>query len=119
MYVGAAGVGNSAKLVRNCASRSIRLLVAEVFTLGPKADVELAELWHAMRMGAIRHSRTFDRIGHRFPQSKYDPPSFRVRLAYEDLTLGLDLAYQLVVSTKFTEAAFRDFSEAIERRDQR
>ncbi len=115
MYVGSVGAGNSAKLVHNCASFSIRLLIAEVFTLGVKAGVEPAELWHAMRMGAVGRSRTFDRIGDQYLQSKYDPPSFTVRLAHKDLTLGLELAEQLGVPMKFTEAAFRDFSEAIER----
>jgi 3-hydroxyisobutyrate dehydrogenase len=115
VYVGEVGAGNSAKLVHNLASNSIRLLIAEVFTLGVKAGVDPAELWHAIRVGAIGRSRTFDRIGDQYLQAKYDPPSFTVRLAHKDLTLGLDLARELGVPMKFTQAAFEDFSEAIAR----
>ncbi len=115
MYVGPIGAGNSAKLVHNVASLSIRMAIAEVFTLGVKAGVEPLELWHAIRQGAMGRSRTFDRIGDQYLQSKYEPASFTVRLAHKDLTLGLELARQLGVPMKHAEAALQDFTAAIER----
>ena len=42
LYVGEIGAGNTAKLVHNCASISIRQAIAEVFTMGVKAGVEPA-----------------------------------------------------------------------------
>ena len=115
MYVGPIGAGNSAKLVHNVASLTIRMAIAEVFTLGVKAGVEPLELWHAIRQGAIGRARTFDRIGDQYLQSKYEPASFTVRLAHKDLTLGLELARQLGVPMKHAEVACQDFAAALDR----
>jgi len=115
MYVGSIGAGNSAKLVHNVASLTIRMAIAEVFTLGVKAGVEPLELWHAIRQGAIGRARTFDRIGDQYLQSKYEPASFTVRLAHKDLTLGLELARQLGVPMKHAEVACQDFAAALDR----
>lgn len=115
IYVGTIGAGNSAKLVHNTASLTIRMAIAEVFTLGVKAGVEPLSLWHAIRQGAIGRSRTFDRIGDQYLQSKYEPASFAVRLAHKDLSLGLELAQQLGVPMKHAEVALQDFTEALER----
>lgn len=115
MYVGKIGAGNSAKIVHNCASMALRMLNAEVFTLGVKAGVDPAELWHAMRQGAVGRSRTFDMMGDKYIQDNYEPASFTVRLAHKDLTLGLDLAKELGVPMKHTQAAYDDFTAAIER----
>jgi 3-hydroxyisobutyrate dehydrogenase len=113
--VGDIGAGNSAKLVHNVASMTVRMMIAEVMTLGVKAGVEPLELWHAIRQGAIGRARTFDRIGDQYLQSKYDPPNFAVRLAHKDLTLGLDLAKELGVPMHYAEVAYKDFTEALER----
>lgn len=115
MYVGALGTATAAKLVHNTASFVTRMVIAEVFTLGVKAGVEPLELWHAIRMGAIGRSRTFDPIGSHYLQAKYDPASFALRLAHKDLTLGLELAKELGVPMKHTEAAYEDYVAALER----
>jgi 3-hydroxyisobutyrate dehydrogenase len=115
MYVGPIGAGNSAKLVHNTASFIIRMVIAEVFTLGVKAGVEPLELWHAVRQGAIGRARTFDRIGDQYLQSRYEPAAFALRLAHKDLKLGLELARELGVPMKHAEAAYEDFTAALER----
>ncbi|MEY4099109.1 MAG: hypothetical protein RL300_280 [Pseudomonadota bacterium] len=115
MRVGDIGAGNSAKLVHNVASMTVRMMIAEVMTLGVKAGVDPLELWHAVRQGAIGRARTFDRIGDQYLQAKYDPPNFAVRLAHKDLTLGLDLAKELGVPMHYAEVAYKDFTEALER----
>lgn len=115
MYVGGIGAGNSAKLVHNVASMTVRMMIAEVMTLGVKAGVDPLELWHAVRMGAIGRSRTFDRIGDQYLQDKYDPPNFAVRLAHKDLTLGMELGKQLGVPMHYAEVAYKDFTEALNR----
>ena len=73
------------------------------------------ELWHAIRQGAIGRSRTFDRIGDQYLQSKYEPASFTVRLAHKDLALALEVARELGVPMKHAEAAFQDFTAALDR----
>ncbi len=115
MYVGLIGAGNSAKLVHNLASLVTRMAIAEVFTLGVKAGVEPTELWHAIRMGAIGRSRTFDRLGDQYLQDKYEPANFAVRLAHKDFKLGLDLAKELGVPMALGETAIQYFDEALER----
>jgi 3-hydroxyisobutyrate dehydrogenase len=115
LYVGEIGAGNTAKLVHNCASITIRAAIAEVFTMGVKAGVDPAELWHAMRQGAIGRARTFDRIGDRYLQSAFDPPSFALALANKDLRLALELAEQLDVPMKCARLVQEDFQEALDR----
>lgn len=115
LYVGGIGAGNVAKLVHNCASMTIRTAIVEVFTMGVKAGVEPAALWHAMRQGAIGRARTFDRISDRYLQSVFDPPSFALALANKDLTLALELADQLGVPLRCARIVEEDFQEALAR----
>nr|WP_308124828.1 NAD-binding protein [Streptomyces sp. NEAU-YJ-81] len=109
------GAGNTAKLVHNCASMIIRSGIAEVFTMGVKAGVEPAALWHALRQGAIGRARTFDRVGDRYLQEAFDPPSFALALANKDLRLALELADQLDVPMRAARLVQEDFKEALDR----
>lgn len=115
IYVGEIGAGNTAKLVHNCASMIIRSGIAEVFTMGVKAGVEPAALWHALRQGAIGRARTFDRIGDRYLQEAFDPPSFALALANKDLRLALELADELDVPLRAAQLVQEDFQEALDR----
>lgn len=115
MYVGPLASGTAAKLAHNCASFTIRMAVAEIFTLGVKAGVEPAALWHAIRMGASGRSRTFDRIGDQFLQNRYDPPAFALRLAHKDMTLALEMAREVGVPMRMADLAYEDMTAAMER----
>ncbi|MEU9779834.1 NAD(P)-dependent oxidoreductase [Streptomyces phaeochromogenes] len=115
LHVGDIGAGNTAKLVHNCGSMIIRMAISEVFTLGVKAGVEPTALWHAMRQGAVGRSRTFDRVGDRYLQEAFDPPSFALALADKDLRLALELAEQLDVPMRSARLVKEDFQEALER----
>ncbi|MGW1028987.1 NAD-binding protein [Streptomyces sp. NPDC002577] len=115
LYVGEIGAGNTAKLVHNCASMIIRSGIAEVFTMGVKAGVEPAALWHALRQGAIGRARTFDRVGDRYLQEAFDPPSFALALANKDLRLALELADQFDVPMRAARLVQEDFQEALDR----
>ena len=115
LYVGEIGAGNTAKLVHNCASMIIRSGIAEVFTMGVKAGVEPGALWHALRQGAIGRARTFDRVGDRYLQEAFDPPSFALNLANKDLRLALELAEQFDVPMRAARLVQEDFQEALDR----
>lgn len=115
MHVGPIGAGNTAKLAHNCCSMTVRMAIAEVFTLGVKAGMDPLELWNAVRQGVLGRNRTFDGIGAEYLQSKYDPPNFTLRLAHKDFTLALDLARELGVPMKQAETAYADYTEALER----
>lgn len=115
LHVGPLGAGNTAKLAHNSFSLTMRMAIAEVFTLGVKAGMEPLELWHAVRQGVVGRSRTFDGIGGAYLQENYDPPSFALRLAYKDFTLALELAKQLGVPMPQAETAYADYTAAMEK----
>ena len=93
----------------------MRMMMAEVFSLGVKAGVEPLDLWHAMRQGAVGRSRTYDRLGDQYLQDKYEPPNFALRLAHKDLRLAMEMGRELDVPMRYAEVAFDDFSAAMER----
>jgi 3-hydroxyisobutyrate dehydrogenase len=115
IYVGEIGAGNVAKLAHNCASMIIRSGISEVITMGVKAGVEPTMLWHALRQGAIGRARTFDRVGDRYLQEAFDPPSFALVLANKDLRLALELADEFEVPMRAARLVQEDFTEALER----
>jgi len=115
MYVGPLAAGTIAKLSHNCASFGIRMVIAEVFSLGVKAGVEPLALWHAMRQGATGRRRSFDGVGEQFLQNRYEPAAFALRLAHKDMMLALDLARESGVPMPMAEQASQDFKAALER----
>jgi len=115
IHVGPLASGTIAKLSHNCASFGIRMIIAEVFSMGAKAGVEPLALWHAMRQGMTGRRRTFDGVGEQFLQNKYEPAAFALRLAHKDMSLALDLARECDVPMPMAEQAFEDFTAALER----
>lgn len=115
IYVGPLAAGTIAKLSHNCASFGIRMIIAEVFSMGVKAGVDPLPLWHAMRQGMTGRRRTFDGIGEQFLQNRYEPAAFALRLAHKDMSLALELARECDVPMPMAERAFEDFSAALER----
>lgn len=115
IYVGPLASGTIAKLSHNCASFGIRMIIAEVFSMGVKAGVDPLALWHAMRQGMTGRRRTFDGVGEQFLQDKYEPAAFALRLAHKDMSLALDLAHANGVPMPMAEKAFEDFTAALER----
>lgn len=115
IYVGPLAAGTIAKLSHNCASFGIRMIIAEVFSMGVKAGVDPLSLWHAMRQGMTGRRRTFDGVGEQFLQNRYEPAAFALRLAHKDLGLALDLAHESEVPMPMAERAFEDFSAALAR----
>lgn len=115
IYVGPLAAGTIAKLSHNCASFGIRMIIAEVFSMGVKAGVDPLSLWHAMRQGVTGRRRTFDGVGEQFLQNRYEPAAFALRLAHKDMSLALDLAKECDVPMPMAERAFEDFTEALAR----
>lgn len=115
IHVGPLASGTIAKLSHNCASFGIRMIIAEVFSMGVKAGVEPLALWHAMRQGMTGRRRTFDGVGEQFLQGRYEPAAFALRLAHKDMSLALDLARENDVPMPMAERAYEDFTAALER----
>jgi 3-hydroxyisobutyrate dehydrogenase len=115
MYVGAVGAGNTAKIVHNLIALVMRMAIAEGISLGVKAGLDPVELWYAVRQGALGRSRTLDTVAEQYLESRYDPPSFALRLAFKDFNLAMDLAREYGVPMKQAQAAYEDYSAAMER----
>jgi 3-hydroxyisobutyrate dehydrogenase-like beta-hydroxyacid dehydrogenase len=114
-YIGPIGAGSIAKLVHNCASATINVVLAEVFTLGVKAGVEPLALWEAIRQGATGRQRAFDRMGKQFLTGSYDPPDFAQRLLHKDVSLAIALAQEVSVPMRLSSLALQEMTEALNR----
>lgn len=114
-YIGPIGAGSVAKLVHNCAGYAVQAALAEVMTLGVKGGVEPAELWDAVRMGALGRARTFDRLGDQYLVDTYEPPAFALKLALKDMTLATDLGRELGVPMRIANVAYADMVEGMNR----
>lgn len=115
IYVGPLAAGTIAKFSHNCASFGIRMIIAEVFSMGVKAGVDPLSLWHAMRQGVTGRRRTFDGVGEQFLQNRYEPAAFALKLAHKDMSLALDLARECDVPMPMAERAYEDFTAALDR----
>src|SRR5260370_4793649 len=88
------GAGGVAKVVHNCASFTIRTVLAEVFSMGVKAGVAPELLWQAVRQGATGRRRTFDVLVGKVLPGEFRPPSFALRLGHKDVSLATALGRQ-------------------------
>jgi 3-hydroxyisobutyrate dehydrogenase len=114
-YVGPVGAGAVAKLVHNCASFTIRAVLAEVFSMGVKAGVAPDLLWRAVRQGNSGRRRTFDGLAEKFLLGEFEPPSFALRLGHKDVSLATALGRELGVPMRLAGLALEEITEALGR----
>jgi 3-hydroxyisobutyrate dehydrogenase len=114
-YVGPVGAGAVAKLVHNCASFTIRAVLAEVFSLGVKAGVDPDLLWRAVRQGNSGRRRTFDVLAEKFLPGEFEPPSFALRLGHKDVSLATALGREVGVPMRLANLALEEITEALGR----
>jgi 3-hydroxyisobutyrate dehydrogenase len=114
-YVGPVGAGAVAKLVHNCASFTIRAVLAEVFSMGVKAGVAPELLWQAVRQGNSGRRRTFDVLAEKFLPGEFEPPSFALRLGHKDVSLATALGREYGVPMRLANLALEEITEALGR----
>jgi 3-hydroxyisobutyrate dehydrogenase len=114
-YVGPVGAGAVAKLVHNCASFTIRAVLAEVFSMGVKAGVAPDLLWRAVRQGNSGRRRTFDVLAEKFLPGEFEPPSFALRLGHKDVSLATALGRECGVPMRLANLALEELTEALGR----
>jgi 3-hydroxyisobutyrate dehydrogenase-like beta-hydroxyacid dehydrogenase len=114
-YVGPVGAGAVAKLVHNCASFTIRAVLAEVFAMGVKAGVAPELLWQAVRQGNSGRRRTFDVLVEKFLPGEFEPPSFALRLGHKDVSLATALGREHGVPMRLANLALEEITEALNR----
>lgn len=114
-YVGPVGAGAVAKLVHNCASFTIRAVLAEVFSMGVKAGVAPDLLWQAVRQGNSGRRRTFDVLAEKFLPGEFEPPSFALKLGHKDVSLATALGREVGVPMRLANLALEEITEALGR----
>jgi 3-hydroxyisobutyrate dehydrogenase len=114
-HVGPVGAGAVAKLVHNCASFTIRVVLAEVFSMGVKAGVAPELLWQAVRQGNSGRRRTFDGLAEKFLPGEFEPPSFALRLGHKDVALATALGREYGVPMRLANLALEEMTEALNR----
>ena len=114
-YVGPVGAGAVAKLVHNCASFTIRAVLAEVFSMGVKAGVAPELLWQAVRQGNSGRRRTFDVLAEKFLPGEFEPPSFALKLGDKDVSLATALGREVGVPMRLANLALEEITEALGR----
>lgn len=115
IHVGPSGTGIVTKLVNNCASQSVYILLAEIFALGLKAGAEPLALWEALRSGAAGRRRLFDGMIDEFLPGAYSPPQAALPIFYKDMTLATELGRDLAVPMRFANLALSEYTEAMSR----
>jgi 3-hydroxyisobutyrate dehydrogenase-like beta-hydroxyacid dehydrogenase len=114
-YVGTIGQATVAKLVHNCAGYALTVALGEVFTMGIKAGVDPADLFEAVRQGALGRRRTFDGLLDQFLSGTYDPPAFQLRHAHKDVSLATQLAREVGVPMRLANLTLEEMTEALGR----
>lgn len=114
-YVGPTGHATVAKLVHNCASYAITIVLGECFTMGVKAGVDPLVLFEAARRGSIGRRRTFDGLVSQFLPGVYDPPNFALKLAHKDVVLATSAGREHNVPMRLCNLALEDMTEALGR----
>lgn len=115
LHVGPIGAGLIAKLVQNLSSFMIYHVLIETFTMGVKAGLDPLALWKVLRKGTTGKRRTFDGLGLRLLQGKFDPPSFALELARKDVALGVEVGRDFDVPMRLANLTLCEFTEAVNR----
>jgi len=114
-YIGTVGQGTVAKLVHNCSSYALNVVLAEVFTLGVKAGVDPLVLFEAIRQGASGRRRTYDGLLDHFLPGTYEPAAFALNLAHKDVALATALGREIGVPMRLCNLTLEEMTEALAR----
>jgi 3-hydroxyisobutyrate dehydrogenase-like beta-hydroxyacid dehydrogenase len=114
-YIGTIGQGTVAKLVHNCSTYALNVVLAEVFTVGVKAGVDPLVLFQAIRQGAAGRRRTYDGLLDHFLPGKYEPAAFALDLAHKDVALATALGREIGVPMRLCHLALEEMTEALAR----
>jgi 3-hydroxyisobutyrate dehydrogenase len=115
LHVGGIGCGTIAKLMHNCASFTLDLLMAECWTAGVKAGVVPETIVEVFKTAALGHMMSLKvRLPATYLRGDFEP-RFALRLARKDLGLGLELGRAYEVPMPLSAICERDMVEAMAR----
>jgi 3-hydroxyisobutyrate dehydrogenase len=115
LYTGGIGTGSVAKLMHNCASFTLDLVMAECWTVGVKAGVAPEVIVDAFNQAALGHMMSLKvRLPATYFRGNFEP-RFSLKLARKDLGLALELARAVDVPMRLSALCEQEMVEAIGR----
>ena len=115
IYTGAIGNGCVCKLMHNCASFSLDLIMAECWTAGVKAGVAPETLVDVFMKAALGHMMSLKvRLPATYFRGDFDA-RFALRLAHKDLRLAVELGGAYGVPMPLSARCTQEMAEAMER----
>jgi 3-hydroxyisobutyrate dehydrogenase len=115
IHTGGIGTGSIAKIMHNCASFTLDMLIAECWTTGVKAGIEPAMIFEVFKEAALGHMMS---LKTRLPATWLVgdfAPRFSLRLAHKDLGLALDLARETDTPMQLAALCEAELEEAMRR----
>lgn len=115
LYTGGIGNASIAKLMHNCASFTLDLVMAECWTVAVKAGIEAATIVEVFNEAALGHMMSLKvRLPATYLRGNFDP-RFSLALAQKDLGLALELARATNTPMRLGTLCEEDMTEAIGR----
>ncbi|HEY7252910.1 MAG TPA: NAD(P)-dependent oxidoreductase [Methylomirabilota bacterium] len=115
LYTGGIGSGSVAKLMHNCASFTLDLVMAECWTVAVKAGVAPETIVEAFKEAALGHMMSLKvRLPATYLRGNFEP-RFSLKLARKDLGLALELARDTDVPLRLGALCALEMSEAMAR----
>src|SRR5712692_4630846 len=115
MHTGGIGTGSIAKIMHNCASFTLDMLLAECWTTGVKAGIDAATIVEVFNEAALGHQMSLKvRLPATYLRGNF-APRFSLALACKDLGLALDLARATHTPMRLAALCEQELIEAIGR----
>lgn len=114
-YVGGTGSGTVTKLAHNTLGYTLMAAQAEAFSLAVKAGLDPIDFWEALRLGMVGRQPPVFMLTQQFLPGEFDNAAFAQKLALKDVRLGLEMAAELGVPMRLSEAAREDMEAVVAR----
>jgi len=115
LYTGGIGTGCVAKIMHNCASFTLDLVMAECWTVGVKAGIDPAMIVDVFNQAALGHMMSLKvRLPATYLRGNFEP-RFSLALARKDLGLALELARATDTPMRLSALCEQEMIEAMDR----
>jgi 3-hydroxyisobutyrate dehydrogenase-like beta-hydroxyacid dehydrogenase len=115
IHTGAIGTGSVAKIMHNCASFTLDMLLAECWTTGVKAGIDAATIVRVFNEAALGQQMSMKvRLPATYLRGDFDP-RFSLALAKKDLGLAMDLARETKTPMRLAALCEQELTEAMAR----
>src|ERR1051325_6620831 len=115
IHTGTIGTGSIAKIMHNCASFTLDMLMAECWTTGVKAGIDAATIVRVFNEAALGQQMSMKvRLPATYLAGNFDP-RFSLALAKKDLGLAIDLARETKTPMRLASLCDQELTEAMAR----